>query len=114
MILLGTRNKWKFIENGYGNESSLDSTDVETFKKDPIASLARESTQNSIDARSGEHSVLIEFKSFVMKTSDIPGINDLNNELIACRDSYDINSKYYKKFNSMIEEVTNRFINILK
>lgn len=35
-------HKWRFIENGYGNESSLDSTDVETFKKDPIASIARE------------------------------------------------------------------------
>ena len=50
--LLGSKDyKWKFIENGYGNESSLDSTDVETFKKDPIASIARELCQNSVDAR---------------------------------------------------------------
>ena len=33
--ILGNRNyKWKFIENGNGPEYSLDSTDVETFKKD--------------------------------------------------------------------------------
>lgn len=41
--ILGSKNyKWKFIENGNGPEYSLDSTDVETFKKDPIASIARE------------------------------------------------------------------------
>ena len=45
--ILGNKNyKWKFIENGNGPEYSLDSTDVETFKKDPIASIARELCQN--------------------------------------------------------------------
>lgn len=94
--------KWKFIENGYGNESSLDSTDVETFKKDPIASLARESCQNSIDARRNEEPVKIVFKSFLIKTNSIPGIKELKEELIACRDSHEQNTKYYKKFDSMI------------
>ncbi len=100
-----SKNNWKFIENGYGNESSLDSTDVETFKKDPIASLARELCQNSIDARSGEEAVNVVFKSFYMKTAEIPGILELKKELIACRDSYEINSKYYKKFDKMIADV---------
>lgn len=95
-------NKWKFTKNDFGSEFSLDSTDIETFKKDPIASLARESCQNSIDARRGEKAVKVEFQSFVMKTKDIPGIKEYKNELIACRDSYEINSKYYKKFESMI------------
>ncbi len=94
--------KWKFIENGYGNESSLDSTDVETFKKDPIASLARESCQNSIDARRNDEPVKIVFKSFLIKTNSIPGIKELKEELIACRDSHEKNTKYYKKFDSMI------------
>ena len=96
------KNKWKFIENGYGNESSLDSTDVETFKKDPIASLARESCQNSIDARKNENPVKMVFKSFIMRTNDIPGIKEFKKELIACRDSYQYNTKYYRKFDSMI------------
>lgn len=113
-MIFGVKNKWKFIENGYGNESSLDSTDVETFKKDPIASLARESTQNSIDARRGEHSVLIQFKPFVIRTADIPGINDFKNELIACRDSHDLNTKYYKKFDNMINEVSKENISCLR
>lgn len=97
--------KWKFIENGYGNESSLDSTDVETFKKDPIASIARELCQNSIDARKAEKPVIVEFKSFYLNTKDLPGIYELKNEMICCRDSYDLGTKYYKKFDSMVSHL---------
>ena len=87
--ILGNKNyKWKFIENGNGPEYSLDSTDVETFKKDPIASIARELCQNSIDARKGEEPVIVEFKSFYLNTKDLPGIDALKNEMICCRDSY--------------------------
>ena len=73
--ILGNKNyKWKFIENGNGPEYSLDSTDVETFKKDPIASIARELCQNSIDARKGEKPVMVEFKSFYLNTKDLQRI----------------------------------------
>ena len=104
--ILGNKDyKWKFIENGYGNESSLDSTDIETFKKDPIASIARELCQNSVDARKGEEPVVIEFKSFYLNSNELPGVHALKNEMILCRDSYDINSKYYKKFDSMVSHL---------
>ena len=97
--ILGAKDyKWKFIENGYGNESSLDSTDIETFKKDPIASIARELCQNSIDARKGEEPVVVEFKSFYLNTKELPGIKELKNEMCLCRDSYEPGTKYYKKF----------------
>ena len=56
--------KWKFSKNDYGIDNGLDSTDMETFKKDPIASLARESCQNSVDAQKSEKAVLIQFKVF--------------------------------------------------
>lgn len=104
--ILGSKNyKWKFIENGNGPEYSLDSTDVETFKKDPIASIARELCQNSIDARKGEESVIVEFKSFYLNTKDLPGIDALKNEMICCRDSYQQGTKYYKKFDSMVSHL---------
>ena len=104
--ILGAKDyKWKFIENGYGNESSLDSTDIETFKKDPIASIARELCQNSIDARKGEEPVVVEFKSFYLNTKDLPGIKELKNEMCLCRDSYEPGTKYYKKFDSMVSHL---------
>lgn len=76
--------KWIFPGNNYGTENGLDTTDMETFKKDPIASLSRESCQNSIDARSGEEPVRIEFNSFKVKASDIPGINDICENIRKC------------------------------
>lgn len=106
--------KWRFIENGYGCESGLDSSDIETFKKDPIASLARESCQNSIDARKGDEPVKIHFKSFEIETNKIPGIKELKNELEECRDSYEIGTKYYKKFEQMINEANENKILCLR
>ena len=104
--ILGNRNyKWKFIENGNGPEYSLDSTDVETFKKDPIASIARELCQNSIDARKGTEPVIVEFKSFYLNTKYLPGIDALKHEMICCRDSYQQGTKYYKKFDSMVSHL---------
>lgn len=101
---LFTRNKWKFVENGGGPELGLDSADIETFKKDPIASLARETCQNSIDAkREGcTESVFVQFKSFKMKTKDIPGIKELKEEILECKNANNgKNEKYYERFSSM-------------
>lgn len=104
--ILGNKNyKWKFIENGNGPEYSLDSTDVETFKKDPIASIARELCQNSIDARKGIAPVIVEFKSFYLNSKELPGIDALKHEMICCRNSYQQGTKYYKKFDSMVSHL---------
>lgn len=107
-------HKWRFIENGYGNETSLDSTDIETFKKDPIASIARELCQNSIDARKGDEPVIVEFKSFYLDTTELPGIKDIKNEMCLCRDSYTVNTKYFKKFDSMVSHLDRKQILCLR
>ena len=39
-------NMWRFPGNGYTQDQGLDTSDMETFKKDPIVSLARELCQN--------------------------------------------------------------------
>ena len=104
-ILSNKNYKWKFIKNDNGPEYSLDSTDVETFKKDPIASIARELCQNSIDARKGSEPVVVEFKSFYLNTKNLPGVNALKNEMICCRDSYEYGTKDYRKFDGMISHL---------
>ena len=55
---------WRFPDNNYTDEKGLDTSDMEIFKKDPIASLAREICQNSIDASYGEKPVKVEFSLF--------------------------------------------------
>ena len=56
--------RWRFPGNGYTADSGLDTADMETFKKDPIGSLAREICQNSIDARLKGKKVKVHFKTF--------------------------------------------------
>lgn len=52
---------WRFPDNRYTDEKGLDTSDMETFKKDPVSSLAREICQNSIDAAVGDGPVKVEF-----------------------------------------------------
>jgi hypothetical protein len=84
---------WRFPGNNYAGENGLDTSDIETFRKDPLASLARESCQNSIDARLDQSKpVIIEFHSFDVKSNAIPGYKSLLNQIEVCRD-YKINNK---------------------
>ena len=57
-------NKWRIIKNGFGQAYGAEPTDIETFKKDPISSLAREICQNSIDAKKDrEKKTILEFQN---------------------------------------------------
>lgn len=75
---------WRFPDNNYTNENGLDTSDMEMFKKDPVASLAREICQNSIDAAYGEKPVRVEFRLFQISRNAIPGIDDLAAQIDAC------------------------------
>ena len=76
--------QWYFPDNGNGMEFGLETGDIDIFKKDPIGSLAREICQNSIDANRGTGATKIEFKPFKVKREDIPGIDDLANQIEKC------------------------------
>lgn len=75
---------WRYPNNNYTGENSLDTSDVETFKKDPVSSLAREICQNSIDAAFGEKPVRVEFSLFQLAREEIPGIDELTAQIDAC------------------------------
>lgn len=80
-------NRWRFKGNGYTADSGLNTADIETFKKDSMASLAREICQNSIDAvadETGEKPVHVEFVSFDVPREAIPGIDELSAQIQAC------------------------------
>ena len=79
------KENWRFIGNSYGIENGLDIANKETFKKDPIASLAREVCQNSIDAKeSTKNKVIVEFKTFELNREEIPGYDRLKAEIENC------------------------------
>ena len=76
--------QWRFPDNGNGMEYGLETGDIDIFKKDPIGSLAREICQNSIDANRGIHPTRIEFSTFDVARNDIPGIEELSEQIEAC------------------------------
>ncbi len=76
--------KWRSPHNDYGPEVGLDNGDVETFKKEPEESLARETGQNSIDANFVPPLTKIQYHLFEVNRTEIPGIEELSTMIEAC------------------------------
>ncbi|MDE6656054.1 MAG: hypothetical protein K2J85_03590, partial [Anaeroplasmataceae bacterium] len=100
-------NTWRFPGNGYTQDQGLDTSDMETFKRDPIASLARELCQNSIDARrqNTKGPVRIEFKSFSIKKDEIPQGELIEKQILACKETWETNKKIYEQLEKMSEQI---------
>ena len=111
------KENWRFKGNNYTYENGLDTADMETFKKDPIASLARESCQNSIDAKKdGEKKVIIEFKTFEIRNQDIFGYSRLRAEIENCKEYKKIqgNHKDYAQLCDMSRAINKEIITCLR
>ena len=108
--------EWRFVGNNYATETGLDTADMETFKKDPISSLAREICQNSIDARASKDKVIIEFHSFEINKDSIPGRDRIEKEMISCEKYQDKrrNTKDKEQLARMIKEVRRDKIQCLR
>lgn len=69
---------WQFSKVDGGALSGSDDANTEMFKKHPMVSLTREICQNSIDAALNDDApVVVEFSTFNMPISKIPGFEDL-------------------------------------
>ena len=109
--------KWRFKGNNYTYENGLDTADMETFKKDPIASLARESCQNSIDAKKdGEKKVIIEFKTFEINKENILGYDRLKAEIEKCKEykKFQGNQKDYEQLCEMSDAINKDKVTCLR
>lgn len=109
------KESWRFVGNNYTNKNGLDTADMETFKKDPIASLARESCQNSIDAKAKEkNKVIIEFKTFELNREEIPGYDRLRAEIENCKEYKNTNKKEYEQLCNMSRAINKDIITCLR
>ncbi len=110
-------NKWRFTGNNFHEESGLDTTDMEIFRKDPISSLAREICQNSIDAKKeGETKVEVVFDIFKVKRDIIPNIKRVEEEIMSCIE-YQKSKKIEKNVESlehMLKEIRKEDITCLR
>ncbi|MGS0972245.1 MAG: hypothetical protein ACVCEJ_03235 [Candidatus Izemoplasmataceae bacterium] len=106
---------WRFPGNNYTDETGLDTAEMETFKKDPMSSLARELCQNSIDARENfEEPVKIEFKLFEIEKQRIPNIQRLEEEVLSCQNYWKKNKKISKQLKEMKNSLDNEKITCLR
>lgn len=106
---------WRFMGNNFTTENGLDTADMETFKRDPISSLARETCQNSIDAkRDGEKKVIVEFNTFTLNKNSIPGYMRLKAEVENCREYKKNNRKDHEQLSNMINELNKDEIECLR
>ena len=106
--------KWRFKGNNYTTETGLDTADMETFKRDPLASLARETCQNSIDARAGEHPVVIEFHPFTITKDQIPGQLRIMEEMASCKNYQKDSQKTVDALSNMLREINKNEIQCLR
>lgn len=107
---------WRFPTNGYGVENGLDTSDMETFKKDPMSSLAREICQNSIDAQNPDcrKPVRVEFRIFNMPRNAVPGIDKLAEQIHACYEYKKESTQEGQALGKLVESIDRETITCMR
>ena len=80
---------WNFLPNPGREEEGLGHAGIETFKGSPYPGIARECSQNSLDAAArlpdgSAAPVHLVFKLLSVQASEIPGLSELRRTLQAC------------------------------
>ena len=106
---------WRFPKSDGGEKHGINANYDAKFRGTPIASLAREICQNSLDARV-DYSKPVEIKFILsdIKRDDIPGINDLTSAVELCREFWLDNKKTINFFNNAIKVCNADSIRVLR
>lgn len=80
---------WKFLPNPGLEEEGLGHAGIETFKGSPFPGVARECSQNSLDAAAkgqdqGASTVHLVFRLLDVPAGEVPGLKDLASSVGAC------------------------------
>lgn len=106
---------WRFPASNHGQTKGISDGNAETFKKAPFQAFAREILQNSIDASATEEDpIIVEFKQFQMKTSDIPGVEDLKKAIERCISFWSYKSDYLEEYKNKLNILSQQFIECLR
>lgn len=82
-----SRQKWHFPSTDMGDEDGINDPLRETFEGDHERYVARESIQNSLDARkSHDQPVKVRFERLYLPATNIPGLNELEDMLERARE----------------------------
>ena len=108
---------WSFPSRNNGDIEGFSNPALEWFKGSPLRALAREICQNSLDAQYDESlPVRIEFTKTFISPALFPGMNELQNIMLKCRDFWpkDGNEKTYAFLNSALHDICQDKICVLR
>lgn len=78
---------WNFPSNNFAQLNGISEAGIETFRGAPYSSLAREISQNSLDAiLDKEKPVIVEFQKIYIDKYEIPGYEELKDAMERCLD----------------------------
>lgn len=99
---------WFFSENPKGTRQGYSDAGMETFRRSPYSSIARESIQNSLDAHDGSKKpVIVRFEVKKVPTGQIPGIDQLQQAMSDCLRMWKDNkkaAKFFRNANKLLKE----------
>ena len=110
---------WYFPPSKGGDEQGFEDSSMNWFKKDPHHYIARETIQNSLDARnekSGKEPVFVEFRFFRadMKDAipDLDGYKKTLQENLEAQSDNKVAQKFFKRALSICEQKTLNILSI--
>ena len=108
--------KWCFPSSNGGEKRGLNDSGIETFKDNPIKSLAREICQNSLDAALPGRKAIVEFSTFSLDKDAFPDVNGFEQILNTCYDysKPNKNLKTLEFFKNAINKIHNYKIPMLR
>lgn len=107
---------WIFPSSKGLQLESVNNAAIETFKSNPLSSLAREICQNSLDAAvDANQPVVVSFDAFNLASNEFPNINEFKNIFKDARHTWQNRNGQVIEFIDRAEEVLNSpFIPFLK
>ncbi len=110
-----TTFEWHFPSTDGGEHDGINDPLRETFEGDHERYIARESIQNSLDARKDlSRPVLVKFERIEMAVSDIPGLKDLKVKLEQAREFSKDQDKSKSFYDNALTLIDQRTISVLK
>ncbi len=109
------RFKWHFPSTDGGDEDGINDPLRETFEGDHERFVARESIQNSLDARKDDaQPVLVRFERLNVPVGHLPGLHELKDMLQKARDYSSNQDKSSAFYGAALELLDNDTIPVLK
>ncbi|MGH8054681.1 MAG: hypothetical protein ACREP4_12265 [Stenotrophomonas sp.] len=110
--------KWKFLPNPGREDEGLSHAGIETFKGSPYPGIARECSQNSLDAAArlpdgSSKPVHLIFRLLSVPASEIPGLPELKDTLSTCLSQWKDQKKEREFFQRAIEVASKPKIPVL-